>query len=141
MSPSVTQQGAVCITPKTPTTSVTQADVDGNNGRAPSNRNTDTELTSRNIKETPKNASNDAATPRSIPSNEEIPRCTVTGEPIPGDTSKKVVTSKNTFSKEDTSTSNNFSLVTKRKRRQPSYHGLNVKRMKVTVNSKIKKKK
>ena len=134
MSPSVTQQDAVSITPKTPITSVTQTDIDGNNKRTPSNRHT--ELTLRNIHETPKNTSSDATTPRSIPSNEETP--SDTGE---GDTSNKVATSKNTYSKEVTSTSKNFSLVTRRKRQQPSYHGLNVKRMKVTVNSKIKKKK
>jgi len=134
MSTSVTQQGAVCITPKTPTTSgimLTQTDIGGNNVSdqgTPSNEIT--ELIPRNIEETPKHISSDAATTRNVPSNEETPRCTQVTEPMPEDTTNKVTTSNKETLKN-----------CKRKRQQPSYHELNVKRTKVAVNSKIKKKK
>ena len=131
MSPSVTQKDSVCNTPKTPTTSsmlmtpIVETAVGGN---------TVNTLRNRNSEVNPRNISKDATTPRNV---EETPRNT---EQIPGSTSTKEVTPRNTACKGVPSTPKNSHLVTKRKRPQPSYHKLNVKRTKVTVNSKIKKK-
>ena len=140
MSPNVTQKSAtaVCDTPttsrnvKTPTTGTTVGKSDFIQGTP---RNSTTKVIPKSIEDTPINnastpeTADSRVTPNRTKSNEiTTPRNT---RPISGNDE---VTPRNTASKEIT-------LVAKRKRPQPNYHELNVKRTKVTVNSKIKKKK